>query len=78
MVSTLTHAQEEFDQTIELRFGPKVKIDIGQVFFLNNLVFAFVNLRPVSPRHVLISPRRQATHIKDVTVDELYEMFKTA
>ncbi|CDW88753.1 protein nft-1 [Stylonychia lemnae] len=38
---------------IEYEFGPRIKIHSDQVFYENDHVFAFVNIRPVLPGHVL-------------------------
>ncbi len=65
-----------FDPRIELRFGPKIVIPMDQVFYINKLVFAFVNLRPVVPGHVLISSWRYARHIRDLTEVEMFEIFR--
>ena len=44
----------------QYHFGPHILIKPEQIFFENEHVFAFVNLRPVIPGHVLICPKRVA------------------
>ena len=57
-------------------FGPKAKVAMDQVFFINSLVFAFVNIKPVLPGHVLVTPCRQVQRVQDLTHDEIFEIFR--
>ena len=65
-----------FDEQLVLSFGPRAKIAMDQIFYINSLVFAFVNIRPVIPGHVLVSPRRQVLKVRDLTQQEMFEIFR--
>ncbi|XP_040993860.1 bifunctional bis(5'-adenosyl)-triphosphatase/adenylylsulfatase FHIT-like isoform X1 [Juglans microcarpa x Juglans regia] len=58
-------------------FGPH-KISHTGVFFTTHLSFAMVNLRPVSPGHVLICSRREVKRVADLTADEICDLWLTA
>ncbi|XP_019420000.1 PREDICTED: bifunctional bis(5'-adenosyl)-triphosphatase/adenylylsulfatase FHIT-like isoform X1 [Lupinus angustifolius] len=55
-------------------FGP-YKIHHSSVFYTTDLSFAFVNLRPAMPGHVLICPKREAKRVADLTADEITELW---
>ncbi|XP_039132664.1 bifunctional bis(5'-adenosyl)-triphosphatase/adenylylsulfatase FHIT [Dioscorea cayenensis subsp. rotundata] len=59
------------------KFGP-YKISGSEVFFRTELSFAFVNLRPVVPGHVLVCPRREVKRFVDLTADETIDLWLTA
>ncbi|KAJ5333886.1 uncharacterized protein N7506_007669 [Penicillium brevicompactum] len=48
-----------------------------QVFFTTPLSFALVNLKPILPGHVLISPRRVVPRVTDLTPAETSDLFLT-
>ena len=48
-----------------------------QVFHLTPLSFAFVNLKPLLPGHVLVSPRRPVDRLAELTYDEVSDLFLT-
>ncbi|KAF2433340.1 HIT domain protein [Tothia fuscella] len=48
-----------------------------QVFHQTPLSFALVNLKPILPGHVLISPKRRVPRIKDLTAAEITDLFST-
>ncbi|KAJ6014025.1 Histidine triad (HIT) protein [Penicillium herquei] len=48
-----------------------------QVFFTTPLSFALVNLKPILPGHVLISPRRVVPRVSDLTPAETTDLFLT-
>ncbi|KAJ5666770.1 ADP-ribose diphosphatase [Penicillium macrosclerotiorum] len=48
-----------------------------QVFFQTPLSFALVNLKPILPGHVLVSPRRVVPRVSDLTADETADLFLT-
>lgn len=50
---------------------------IIQVFYQTALSIAFVNLKPILPGHVLVSPRRVVPRIHDLTPAETSDMFQT-
>uniref|UniRef100_A0A2P2K447 Bis5'-adenosyl-triphosphatase n=1 Tax=Rhizophora mucronata TaxID=61149 RepID=A0A2P2K447_RHIMU len=58
-------------------FGP-YRIDSKEVFYLTNLSFAMVNLRPILPGHVLICPRREVKRFGDLTAEETIDLWLTA
>ncbi|MCJ1479452.1 hypothetical protein MMC13_008138 [Lambiella insularis] len=49
----------------------------SQVFHLTPLSFAFVNLKPILPGHVLVSPRRVVPRLSDLSHDEVADLFLT-
>ncbi|KAH7672421.1 bis(5'-adenosyl)-triphosphatase protein [Dioscorea alata] len=59
------------------KFGP-YKISGSEVFLRTELSFAFVNLRPVVPAHVLVCPRREVKRFVDLTADETIDLWLTA
>ncbi|KAJ5753487.1 uncharacterized protein N7511_007640 [Penicillium nucicola] len=48
-----------------------------QVFFQTPLTFALVNLKPILPGHVLVSPRRVVPRVADLTPAETSDLFLT-
>ncbi|EAW14032.1 HIT family protein [Aspergillus clavatus NRRL 1] len=48
-----------------------------QVFHLTPLSFALVNLKPILPGHVLVSPRRRVPRVSDLTAAETSDLFAT-
>lgn len=48
-----------------------------QVFYSTTLSFAFVNLKPIVPGHVLVSPLRRVCRFNDMTADETSDLFLT-
>jgi len=56
-------------------FGP---FDVtSQVFHSTQLSFALVNLKPLLPGHVLVSPHRVVQRLTDLTTHELSDLFMT-
>lgn len=49
----------------------------ASVFHLTPLSFAIVNLKPILPGHVLVSPRRVVPRFADLTADEVCDLFLT-
>lgn len=58
-------------------FGP-YKIGVGEVFLTTPHSFAFVNLRPVVPGHVLVCPKRIVPRFLDLTDEEVTDVWTTA
>ncbi|XP_031405617.1 bifunctional bis(5'-adenosyl)-triphosphatase/adenylylsulfatase FHIT isoform X1 [Punica granatum] len=58
-------------------FGP-YKISSKEVFYTTPLSFAFVNLRPVLPGHVLVCPRREVKRFVDLTAEETNDLWLAA
>nr|XP_043622431.1 bifunctional bis(5'-adenosyl)-triphosphatase/adenylylsulfatase FHIT-like [Erigeron canadensis] len=62
---------------MDYTFGPH-KIDHKDVFYTTHLTYAFVNLRPVLPGHVLVCPKREVKRFADLTAEETCEMWVSA
>lgn len=58
-------------------FG-RFQLPKSQVFLVTPLSFAFVNLKPLVPGHVLIASRRVAPRLNDLSDDEHEDLWKTA
>ncbi|KAH9504365.1 Nitrilase and fragile histidine triad fusion protein NitFhit [Bulinus truncatus] len=50
----------------------------SQVFYRTPLSMAFVNIKPVLPGHVLVSPIRPAASLSDLSPAEVSDLFTTA
>uniref|UniRef100_A0A7S1SP94 HIT domain-containing protein n=1 Tax=Tetraselmis chuii TaxID=63592 RepID=A0A7S1SP94_9CHLO len=61
----------------ELAFGPWM-IKRSEVFKATTKTFAFVNIRPLVPGHVLVSPVRIVPRFSDLNPDEVADMWTTA
>ncbi|GMH51990.1 hypothetical protein TrST_g8238 [Triparma strigata] len=57
-------------------FGP-FTIPPSTVFYETSLTFAFVNLRPIVPGHVLICPKRPSLLLKDLSSSEYSDLWAT-
>lgn len=55
-------------------FGPHL-IRQSEVFLTSTLSFAFVNLKPILPGHVLVCPRRIVPRFKDLDNAEVSDLF---
>lgn len=49
----------------------------AQVFHLTPLSYALVNLKPLLPGHVLVSPRRVVPRVHDLSAAEVQDLFLT-
>ncbi|XP_052735235.1 bifunctional bis(5'-adenosyl)-triphosphatase/adenylylsulfatase FHIT-like [Vigna angularis] len=58
-------------------FGPH-KIHHSSVFHTTDLSFAFVNLRPSVPGHVLVCPKREVKRVADITDEENIDLWYIA
>ena len=58
-------------------FGP-YPLTRSQIFAVTTHSFAFVNLKPVLPGHVLIAPKRVAPRLADLTPAELSDLWALA
>lgn len=56
---------------------PCVLLTTHQVFHLTPLSFALVNLKPLLPGHVLVSPRRIVPRFNDLSAAEVQDLFLT-
>ncbi|GMH43612.1 hypothetical protein BSKO_11534 [Bryopsis sp. KO-2023] len=50
----------------------------SEIFLATDLSFAFVNLKPVLPGHVLISPKRIVRRFKDLSPEEVGDVWSLA
>eukprot|EP00884_Botryococcus_braunii_P005971 jgi/Botrbrau1/15375/Bobra.43_2s0006.1 len=50
----------------------------SEVFAETEMAFAFVNLKPVVPGHVLVSPKRVAPRFADLNPDEVSDLWNLA
>ena len=57
-------------------FGPH-NLGIGQIFFETALSRAFVNIKPITPGHVLVTPKRVVDRMKLLTSEELLDLFSS-
>lgn len=55
-------------------FGPW-PIQASEVFLATPLSFAFVNLKPIVPGHVLISPVRVVERFAELTAEEVADLW---
>ena len=60
-----------------MKFGQN-SIDSSQIFYQRKFVFAFTNLRPFLPGHVLLAPVRQEKKFANLTETEAMEMWISA
>ena len=60
-----------------MKFGDKT-IDEKIIFYKRKLVFAFTNLKPFMPGHVLLCPTRVEKSYKNLTETEMIEMWISA
>ena len=58
-------------------FGPWT-ISRNEVFAESPLSFAFVNLKPVVPGHVLVAPKRVVKRFGSLTNDEVADLWQLA
>ncbi|GAX76144.1 hypothetical protein CEUSTIGMA_g3588.t1 [Chlamydomonas eustigma] len=60
-----------------LPFGPHL-IEHSEIFATTRLSYAFVNLKPVVPGHVLVSPKRVVQRFKDLSPEEVVDLWLLA
>ena len=60
----------------EIKFGPW-SLDPSQIFYESNLSYGIVNLKPIVPGHVLIITKRICQRMKDLTIEEVNDLFST-
>lgn len=56
------------------KFGPW-DVAADEVFYTSALSFAFVNLKPLVPGHVLVSPKRVAKRFADLSAEEVADLW---
>jgi len=59
---------------LALFFGP-YKLLPTQIFFESSLSVSIVNLKPIVPGHVLVIPKRVCARFRDLTPDEVQDLF---
>lgn len=62
---------------LDYMFGPW-PIRASEVFLTSSLSYAFVNLKPVVPGHILISSKRVVHRYADLTPEEASDLWKLA
>ena len=67
-----SHSEVDFSYT----FGAN-DIHVDTVFYRTPLSFAFVNLRPIVPGHLLVSPVRSVERLKDLSPAETTDLWQT-
>ncbi|KAK2759544.1 hypothetical protein FQN54_003023 [Arachnomyces sp. PD_36] len=50
---------------------------LSQIFHVTSMSFALVNIKPLLPGHVLVSPLRNVPRISDLTTAEVTDLFLT-
>ena len=70
-------ALKSWDERDPVRFATH-PIPRSTIFAVSRRSFAFVNLRPVVPGHVLISPKRVAPRFADLTTEEVSDLWLLA
>ncbi|GFR48626.1 hypothetical protein Agub_g10541, partial [Astrephomene gubernaculifera] len=65
------------DKSVTYKFGPH-PIPGSHVFALTDLSYGFVNLKPVVPGHVLVSPKRQVKRFADLSPEEVSDLWLLA
>ena len=58
----------------ELKFA-NIPIDESQIFYKRKFVFAFTNLRPIVPGHILLCPTRVEKKYSNLTETEVMELW---
>ena len=60
--------------TRNFQFSEKIQISPKHVFLETPLSFAFVNLKPVVPGHVLVCPKRVVEKYEEMTGEEISDL----
>ena len=58
-------------RSTHFQFGTAISISPKHVFYETPLSFAFVNLKPVVPGHVLVCPKRIVEKYEEMTTEEI-------
>ena len=58
-------------RSTHFQFGDAISISPKHVFYETPLSFAFVNLKPVVPGHVLVCPKRIVEKYEEMTTEEI-------
>lgn len=57
-----------------MKFG-QIVLSPSVIFFRSKLSFGFVNIKPVVPGHVLVSPVREVKRFAELTSEEVSDLF---
>ncbi len=68
---TTTTTQNNATNKHHFQFGETISISPKHVFYETPLSFAFVNLKPVVPGHVLVCPKRIVEKYEEMTTEEI-------
>ena len=69
--STTKMTSSSRSTTQNFQFGDAISISPKHVFYETPLSFAFVNLKPVVPGHVLVCPKRIVEKYEEMTTEEI-------
>ena len=64
------------DASLAQQFG-KFRIDASSIFFRSDHSFAFVNLRPIVPGHVLVSSLRVVPRLNELSEEEYTDLWRS-
>lgn len=56
-------------------FGANILIRAAETFYQTTLSYAFVNLKPILPGHVLVCPKRLVHRFSELTQEEVGDLF---
>lgn len=59
-----------------LHFGPH-RLHPDQIFYESDLCYGIVNLKPITPGHVLIITKRVCDRLGDLSKEEVTDLFLT-
>ena len=65
-------------ESIQFQFSSKIHIPPQHVFYETPLSFAFVNIKPVVPGHVLVVPKRIVEKFEEMTTEEITDVMSTS
>ena len=65
-------------ESIQFQFSSKIRIPPSHVFYETPLSFAFVNIKPVVPGHVLVVPKRIVEKFEEMTTEEITDVMSTS
>ncbi len=74
MIQCITPSMKCWRDMQDRQFGP-YPVDKSQTFAETKLSFAFVNLKPVVPGHVLVSPDRVVQSFEDLEPAEVADLW---
>mmetsp|Transcript_13901 Transcript_13901/g.20518 ORF Transcript_13901/g.20518 Transcript_13901/m.20518 type:complete len:210 (-) Transcript_13901:18-647(-) len=65
------------DQIMDFSLFGKFKIPASNIFLSTKYSFGFVNLRPIVPGHVLVSPHRLCGRLQDLDAEEYNDLWQS-